>query len=324
MTRPLRLQFPDALYHVISRGNLGSDIFLDDRDRHVFLIKLDLALEKYSATCFAYCLMSNHFHLFLRTDRANLSTIMHQLNSSYANWYRTKHKTVGAIFQDRYKSILVERDAYANELSAYIHLNPVRAGIVQNPMESRWSSYRIYHGLMKSPLIRLDPVFILQYFGATPRTAIKAYHEFVMDHIRMKNPMDEMPAELQGRVLGDSQFREAFKAKAREVGRMREISETRAEDGTERLSECDGILRRLSAEFDVAEVELLRKRKDNVFRKLLIYILKKRSSCSLRQIGSFVGMDYAAVSIASRRFEKQMEARPELASMAQRAESVIT
>jgi putative transposase len=192
MSRPLRLQFENACYHVISRGNRQENIFLSERDRRVFLKKADETFEKYSVICFAFCLMGNHFHIFLKTPLANLSQCMHQLNSSYANWFRKKYSAVGPLFQDRFKSILVEEESYATELSAYIHLNPVRANIVQNPTEYSWSSYGIYQDLRKSPIRRFDKDFILSYFGTSPEIARSEYHKFVMERIHMKNPMTNM------------------------------------------------------------------------------------------------------------------------------------
>jgi putative transposase len=323
MTRPLRLQYENAAYHIISRGNLGSDIFLDDRDRLVFIIKANRAFEKYSTTCFVYCLMSNHYHLFLRTEQASISRCMHLLNSSYANWYRVKHKTKGAIFQDRYKSILVEEDSYAIELSAYIHLNPVRANIVKNPLDSRWSSYRHYQGLSNSPLRRFDSSLILQYFGKTGEAARLEYHKYVMEHIQMKNPMEKMPVEFQGKVLGSERYLEKYKEKTREIGLLREIPETRMASTGQKLLECAEVLSLISKEFKVEPAEILKRERNNNFRQLLIYVLKKDTPHSLKQIGGFLGMDYSAVSIAAKRFEKQLICEPALKELLRRAEAAL-
>ena len=144
MARPLRIEYPGAFYHVTSRGNERKDIFKSNTDREMFLSYLASAQEKYEAVVHAYCLMSNHYHLMIETPQGNLSQIMKYINSSYTNFFNIKRKRTGHLLQGRYKAILVEADAYATELSRYIHLNPVRAGMVRSPEEYRWSSYSYY------------------------------------------------------------------------------------------------------------------------------------------------------------------------------------
>ena len=160
MTRPLRLSFEDASYHITARGNRREKIFCSNRDREVFLKKLNEMLLKYSMTSYAYCLMDNHYHLFIKTQQANLSQGLHYLNSAYANWFRNKYQIIGPIFQGRFKSMIVDADNYALVLSAYIHLNPLRAGIVKQLNEYPWSSYLDYLGLRKSTIT--DSSFILK------------------------------------------------------------------------------------------------------------------------------------------------------------------
>lgn len=127
MVRPLRLSFENAFYHITARGNRRDKIFYSDQDKKVFLKKLKETLIKYSIICYAYCLMDNHYHLFIKTPQPNLSQGIHYLNTSYANWFRSKYKIIGPILQGRFKSILVDADNYALILSAYVHLNPFQA-----------------------------------------------------------------------------------------------------------------------------------------------------------------------------------------------------
>ena len=166
MARPLRIEYPGAFYHVTSRGNERKDIFKSNTDREMFLSYLASAQEKYEAVVHAYCLMSNHYHLMIETPQGNLSQIMKYINSSYTNFFNIKRKRTGHLLQGRYKAILVEADAYATELSRYIHLNPVRAGMVRSPEEYRWSSYSYY--TERSSPSWLKTGFILGYFGTDP------------------------------------------------------------------------------------------------------------------------------------------------------------
>ena len=138
MARPLRITYPGAFYHITSRGNERKNIFKSQRDREQFLIYLESATERYGAKIHVYCLMSNHYHLLLETPLANLSQIMRHINGAYTTYFNIKRERAGHLFQGRYKAILVEMDEYAQELSRYIHLNPVRAGIAEMPEQYPW------------------------------------------------------------------------------------------------------------------------------------------------------------------------------------------
>src|SRR6266581_1819550 len=180
MARPLRIVYPGAFYHVTSRGNEQKDVFKSQSDREKFFAYLESATERYGAVIHAYCLMSNHYHLLLETPAGNLSQIMGHINGAYTTYFNIKRKRSGHLFQGRFKAILVEADEYAAELSRYIHLNPVRAGITAKPEEYRWSSYRVYIGENKAT-DWLKTEFILGYFGGKAPAAQKKYREFVED-----------------------------------------------------------------------------------------------------------------------------------------------
>ena len=151
MARPLRLQYPGAFYHVTSRGNERKSIFKTNRDRQKFLSYLESAYDRYGAIIHVYCLMNNHYHLLVETPRGNLSQILHHINGAYTAYFNTKMKRSGHLFQGRYKAILVEKDSYCQELSRYVHLNPVRTGLVKRPSEYHWSSYTYYIGQKEKP-----------------------------------------------------------------------------------------------------------------------------------------------------------------------------
>ncbi len=136
MARSLRIEFSGAFYHVTARGNERKPIYKSKRDRERFLSYLESATERYGAILHVYCLMDKHYHLFLETPSGNLSQIMHHIYGAYTTYFNTKRQRSGHLFQGRYKAILVDVDEYAEELSRYIHLNPVRAGIVSDPSVS--------------------------------------------------------------------------------------------------------------------------------------------------------------------------------------------
>ena len=151
MARAWRIAYEGALYHVLSRGNERRDIFLDDEDRRLFLTGLAEAGERFAVDVFAYVLMGTHYHLLLRTRRANLSKAMQWLGLSYTTRFNFKQSRSGHLFQGRFKSMLVQNDAYLLQLSYYIHRNPLRAGMVERLADYRWSSYRAYAYEKRAP-----------------------------------------------------------------------------------------------------------------------------------------------------------------------------
>src|SRR3989338_2828867 len=140
MSRPLRIQYPNAHYHVIVRGNERRRIFWEEKDFEHFLTLLEKTCERFNLRIFAFVLMTNHVHLMVETPLGNLSAVMHWLTTSYSVWINRRHGRSGHLFQGRYRSVLIENESYYLELSRYIHLNPIRARRVKRPEEYRWSS----------------------------------------------------------------------------------------------------------------------------------------------------------------------------------------
>ena len=151
MGRALRIEFPEAVYHVTSRGDRREAIFVDDDDRLRLLAIVKQSMDRFDAVVMAYCLMGNHYHFVLQTRRANLSRLMRHVNAKFSQSFNRRHGLVGHLFQSRYKAILVDRDAYLMSLCRYVELNPVRAGLVPGPADWGWSSYRAHVGLDARP-----------------------------------------------------------------------------------------------------------------------------------------------------------------------------
>jgi putative transposase len=152
MARQWRIEFSGAIYHVMSRGNAGQDIFRTDQDRQLFLDLLEELVERFNIEVHAYMLMGNHYHLLIKTNDANVSKAMQWFGTSYTRKFNLKNHTSGHLFQGRFKSILVENDTYLLRLSCYIHRNPLRAGIVARLVDFQWSSYRFYAYKRKAPV----------------------------------------------------------------------------------------------------------------------------------------------------------------------------
>jgi REP element-mobilizing transposase RayT len=202
MARPLRIEFPGALYHVTSRGHARQRVFRDDEDREMFLAILAWVVERFRWRCHAYCLMDNHIHLLIDTPQPNLSRGMRQLNGVYTQRFNRRHSRVGHLFQGRFQAILVEKDGYLLELARYIVLNPVRAKIVKTPERYPWSSYRPMLGVAPVPPA-LAIEWVLEQFARTRATARRRYAKFVHDGIGVPGPWDEIKGQV---LLGSEAF----------------------------------------------------------------------------------------------------------------------
>lgn len=182
MARPLRLEFENALYHVTSRGNERRDIFRTDQDRETFLRFLGMAVRRFGWSLTAWVLMTNHFHVVVRTPQPNLSRGMHWLNSNYVNWFNRTHGRCGHLYQGRFKAFLVDSESYFAEVLRYVVLNPVRAKMCERPEEYRWSSYRASGGLEEAPgWFDIDAAQGL--FGPDRLASQAAYRDFVLGGI---------------------------------------------------------------------------------------------------------------------------------------------
>jgi REP element-mobilizing transposase RayT len=301
MARPLRLSFENAVYHITARGNRREPIFYYNEDRKIFLDKINETILKYSFICFAYCLMDNHYHLFLRTIYPNISDGMHYLNTSYTNWFKAQHKVVGVLFQGRYKSLIVDENSYGVHLSAYIHLNPYRAGIVEDLREYPWSSYPDYVGGAGSP-VELDTGFILGQFDNELETARRKYETYVIENRTMESPLKE---SYKGIALGGSEFLQSIKERIEGIGNKREVPETK----DVRAHTKEEIIQKVMDEFSIGREEIFNKKRGNFFRNMTLSLLKQFTSMSLKEIGALFQMDYAAVSQACKRYEEKVKNR---------------
>jgi putative transposase len=209
MARPLRLEYPGAVYHVTSRGNARADIFVDPGDRQTFLFLLESVVNRFNWICHAYCLMDNHYHLLIETPEGNLSKGIRHLNGLYTQSFNRQHKRVGHMFQGRFKAIIVEKESHLLELCRYVVLNPVRAGMVSAPQKWRWSSYRATAvNTNKPPYLKTD--WILAQFGETKSEARDKYRQFVKEGVTEKEPPWE---KLKGQIIFGS---DKFVARVRE------------------------------------------------------------------------------------------------------------
>ena len=202
MSRPLRIEYVGALYHITARGNAQSDIYLNDEDRTNFLLLLNNTCQRHQWLCYAYCLMDNHYHLLIETQAATLSKGMKYLNGSYTQQFNRKHMRVGHVFQGRFKAILVEREPYLLELCRYIVLHPVRARMVRSVKDWKWSSYKATVGLSEG-VECLATDWILGNFGKQRKRAIEGYKNFVKEGRNQPSPWQKLKNQV---YLGSDKF----------------------------------------------------------------------------------------------------------------------
>ena len=258
MARPLRLEYAGALYHVTSRGDRREDIYLDDADRDAWLAVLATVCHRFNWIVHGYCQMTNHFHLLVETIDGNLSRGMRQLNGSYTQRFNRTHQISGHLFQGRYKAILVQKEAYLLELSRYIVLNPVRAGMVELPEQWSWSSYGVMAGLSPAP-DWIDQDWLLGQFGSHRQEAINAYKRFVLEGKGVNSPLALTQHQL---LLGDDAFIERYRQESqpevlRELSKAhrRTLAKTLAEYKTE-IADRDQAMAQayLSGAYTMAEI----------------------------------------------------------------------
>ena len=202
MARPIRLEFGGALYHVTARGDRQEAIYEDDADRERFLSVLGRVVVDFNWRCHAYCLMDNHYHLVVETPDGNLSKGMRQINGVFTQFSNRRHGRAGHLFQGRYKAVLVDADSHLLELTRYVVLNPVRAGMVATPGDWPWSSYRAMAGI-DTPPMWLQADALLEQFGDRRGEAVERYVAFVRDGITAESIWRHLNRQV---FLGDDRF----------------------------------------------------------------------------------------------------------------------
>lgn len=208
VSRPLRIEFAGALYHVMARGNARQAIVVDDHDRRAFLSNLARVSVRFQWRLWSYCLMDNHYHLLLETGQPTLSRGMREINGVYSQAFNRRHGRVGHLLQGRYRAALVDKNRYLMELTRYIVLNPVRAQLCESAADWKWSAYRAIMGMTTAPEgLAVDT--LLGLFADNRRAARRAFARFVTEGLGF-----EVPAQHQQLYLGDEKFVEQIARRA--------------------------------------------------------------------------------------------------------------
>ena len=294
MSRPQRIEFENAYYHVMNRGAGRRDIFDDDNDREQFLATIKEAHRQFGVEIHAYCLMSNHYHLLIKTPRGNLSRAMRHINGVYTQRFNRTKDIDGSLFRGRYKAILVDSDSYLLHLSKYIHLNPLAAKMVNDLEHYPWSSYSAYIGKSPSPtwLVRSE------IYGQISVSDNKAEHY----RLFMKNiALNEVLINFYGKqrlapVLGDELF-------INKLCLVDEATETPRKDKVKKGPSLTEIVVETGKAFSISVEEVLSNQKGrgrkNMPRKIAMYLGQKIGDYRLNEMASFFGLShYGGISSA--------------------------
>jgi REP element-mobilizing transposase RayT len=283
MARPLRIEFPGAVYHVTSRGNARQAIFIDDEDRGGFLDVLSMVVERFNWLCHSYCLMENHYHLLIETPDGNLSKGMRELNGVYTQGFNQRYRRVGHLFQGRYKAIIVEKDDHLLSLCRYVVLNPERAGLIKRPEQWRWSSYRATAGWTKrASFLTVD--WVLSQFGGQKRLAIEKYKRFVMEGVGKESPWETLRGQI---FCGTDGFIKQLRGLLDEKERIKEVPRAQ----------------RYVARPPLGELFKGKKGKERAVEDRDIYNAYVCYGYTMKEIADHLGFHYATVSRAIKRAE---------------------
>lgn len=326
MARPLRIQYPGAVYHITCRGNERKDIYKDDKDRKTFLELLTESAKIYSIKIYCYVLMSNHFHLLIETPRGNLSEFMRHFNIRYTSHYNIRHKRSGHLYQGRYKGILVDKDTYLAMLSRYIHLNPVRVkGIKGKPgtekgkylQKYKWSSLPGYlNSRKKQDFIDYD--LVLEEYGGDNKKGRQAYRNIISIDISGKMEIKE---KIIGQsIIGKEEFIEWVMDKylktetdKRERPALREIQSYTSED------KIIGAVERVTGK-SFKEI----KEERGYLRYLVMDLMYRIGGKKGVYIGKIMGLDYSTVSQGRRRLREKLLKDKKLKQLMSRLERYLS
>jgi REP-associated tyrosine transposase len=292
MARQWRIEYPGAIYHVLSRGNNYQNVFITDDDRHLFLELLEELSERFKISIYSYVLMSNHYHLLIQTHDKNLSRSMQWFGTTYTRRFNLNNRQSGHLFQGRFKSIIIENETYLLRLSCNIHRNPLRAGMVNRLVDYPWSSYKYYDYDKKPPAWLQTDLVLSRLHGEKPhriyRTKTQQYS---------KEPGSVGEDIRHGLIYGSQDFvkkiREQYLSSEKNAELPQHNSMFSAISPEEIVSRASEIL-----EFDIEKARLARRMISNEKdkRDFIMYLLWEIGGLSNQKIGLIFDLTYSSVS----------------------------
>jgi len=303
MSRPLRIEYPGAWYHVMNRGRRREDVFHIREDYDAFLKIVKETVDVWNLKVSAYSLLPNHYHLLVQTPEGNISRCMRHINGVYTQRFNRSHATDGQLFRGRYKAVLVEGDSHLLEVMRYIHRNPLRAGLVERLDDYHWSSHPGYLSLAKR-WNWLHRDFLLEMLSTDKRRRNSQYLDFVAqgepEEITAFYAMKKLPS-----LLGGDKFCEWIKEKYYHLGQQQEVPEAQILALTPQE-----IIEQVCNYFKLDEVTLMKSRRgvENVPRDMAIYLSRRFCRKNLAEIGECFGLsNYSTVSSAIERIKARKD-----------------
>jgi len=308
MSRPLRIEYPEAWYHVMNRGRRFEDIFLAEDDYQQFIDLLIESSEMWNVNISAYCLMPNHYHMLVHTPEANLSRFMRHVSHVYTRRFNAVHHYNGQLFRGRYKSILVSADVYLKQIVRYIHRNPIRAGITDNLRGYKWSSHRGYISEAKK-WEWLYKDFIFKMFSDNKIKAKQVYRKFVResDSEEIESIFSKLRLPV---VIGTEHFKIWVKHTFYKQGRHQQVP-----DILNLAPEASEIISVVCNYYQIEEAHLFKSRRGffNEPRNVAIYLIRLLRKDNLLSIAETFQMSgYSSVSSAIDRMKKEMKAQKKI------------
>ena len=319
MPRPLRIEYAGAWYHVMNRGAGCQTIYRTPEHRKQFLSLLSEAKQLFDLEIHGYCLMGNHYHLLVRTPKANLSRAMRHINGVYTQRYNRLEETDGPLFRGRYKAVLIDSDSYLLQVSRYIHLNPVEAKLVKKPELYPWSSYRAYLGLQKAPhWLEIQTVLAM----ISQRQEVKTYKNYVEAGIDEATTSFYRGAK-QSVIMGSQSFKEKL---------LKSLSEQKKQAAhpdykrTRQWLEINNIVNYCARYYEIEESMILKVHRGrvNIPRKIAIYLCRMHSGENLDKIANYFNCDaISSISNMVARIRRQMQKSKKLKKQVDLIEKAI-
>jgi len=306
MARPLRIEYAHAIYHVTSRGNARQAIVSDVVDRDKWVELLQRSVEQHGWKVFAFALMTNHYHIFLQTPEPNLSKGMQHLNGSFAGHFHARHGTCGHLFQGRFNAVVVENEGHWLELSRYVHLNPVLAGLAAKPEQWPWSSYPGYH-FKRKQVDWIDYRPVLNDIGGSNATGRRRYRRFMQDGLgrTLDSPL---ASAMYGLALGSEAFVDRIRQMARgreEDAELPQVSQMRPRP------DLDTVVRAAAEHFGEDPSAWIEGRRcDGMGRAVAAALARGLCAAPGREIAARLGYrNVSSVSVACRRVDAATKSR---------------
>ncbi|WP_372680205.1 transposase [Desulfosarcina sp.] len=303
MSRPLRIEYPDAWYHVMNRGRRSEKVFFDKDDFQAFIQVMMESSEMWNLRISAYCLMPNHYHLLVQTPDANIARCMRHINGVYTQRFNSRHHSEGQLFKGRYKSILVSADAYLLQLVRYIHRNPVKAGLADKPEAYAWSSHKAYlSGAKKWEW--LNKAFIYSLLTENRQRGIYHYRKY-MDAGGGESVASVIDEKKWPSMIGPADFLDWVKGKYYNLKQHEDVPESK------KLAPSVELINQIVCDFYRIQPDGLYKSQRGVFnepRNSAIYLVRKMRHDTLKEIGDQFNLEkYSSVSSIVERMKRQID-----------------